>query len=457
MNDTSSRHLIIVIGLATTTLIALSLLPLSDITGNRLKDFDLFEDLFPTEYRELNTITPVSDSDCNFDKVEMAEDVSTSATVPAKPQITYAPAQVANAGEIENYTSGVPLSKFKAALMHVSDRVVRVAFLGDSFIEGDILTQDFRDLLQKEYGGSGVGFMAMHSDFPGFRHTVRQTDAGWSMHDIRTQRSSDTIRTISGDYATVNSVPATTTYKGCDWSERTKQWSRSTVMFLAPRGGTVSLLTDDGVYDYTLEAKQSVQALTCLGLTSKFGVKVLTSDIIALGAFLDGDAGIQVDCMSVRGNTGVGHRNVNSALTEQMRREADYSLIVMEYGVNALSAAQTDYSAYSQSISLSIEHLKSIYPEADIILMGIADRGYKEGSAVRSLRTCEAMVKAQRDAAKRSNVHFWDTRTAMGGNDACAEWRRNKLMNADYTHINHKGGERMAKLLYDAIKNVVGD
>ncbi|MDE6612785.1 MAG: hypothetical protein K2K22_09530, partial [Muribaculaceae bacterium] len=131
MNDTSSRHLIIVIGLATTTLIALSLLPLSDITGNRLKDFDLFEDLFSTEYCELNTITPVSDSDCNFDKVEMAEDVSTSATVPAKPQNTYAPAQVANAGEIENYTSGVPLSKFKAALMPVSDRVVRVAFLGD--------------------------------------------------------------------------------------------------------------------------------------------------------------------------------------------------------------------------------------------------------------------------------------------------------------------------------------
>ncbi|MDE6525946.1 MAG: hypothetical protein K2L75_01710, partial [Muribaculaceae bacterium] len=231
MNDTSSRHLIIVIGLATTTLIVLSLLPLSDITGNRLKDFDLFEDLFSTEYCELNTVAPASASDAgsSFGKGEMAEVVSPttseSATATAKPQITYAPAQVANAGEIENYTSGVPLSKFKAALMHVSDRVVRVAFLGDSFIEGDILTQDFRDLLQSEYGGSGVGFMAMHSDFPGFRHTVRQTDAGWSMHDIRTQRSSDTIRTISGDYATVNSVPATTTYKGCDWSERTKQWS----------------------------------------------------------------------------------------------------------------------------------------------------------------------------------------------------------------------------------------
>ena len=47
MNDTPSRNLITIIGLATATLIALSALPLSKLTGNILKDFDLFEDLFP--------------------------------------------------------------------------------------------------------------------------------------------------------------------------------------------------------------------------------------------------------------------------------------------------------------------------------------------------------------------------------------------------------------------------
>ena len=50
MNDTPSRNLITIIGLATATLIALSALPLSKLTGNILKDFDLFEDLFPAEY-----------------------------------------------------------------------------------------------------------------------------------------------------------------------------------------------------------------------------------------------------------------------------------------------------------------------------------------------------------------------------------------------------------------------
>ena len=37
------------------------------------------------------------------------------------------------------------------------DRPVRIAYYGDSYIEGDILTGDLRELFQQTYGGSGVG------------------------------------------------------------------------------------------------------------------------------------------------------------------------------------------------------------------------------------------------------------------------------------------------------------
>lgn len=36
-------------------------------------------------------------------------------------------------------------------------RPVRIAVLGDSFIEGDILTADLRERLQQAYGGGGAG------------------------------------------------------------------------------------------------------------------------------------------------------------------------------------------------------------------------------------------------------------------------------------------------------------
>ena len=53
--------------------------------------------------------------------------------------------------------------------------------------------------------------------------------------------------------------------------------------------------------------------------------------------------------------------------------------------------------------------------------------------------------------ARRLGVLFWDTRMAMGGADAVVDWRKRGLVNADYIHLNHKGGEVLGKKLADAI------
>ena len=61
------------------------------------------------------------------------------------------------------------------------------------------------------------------------------------------------------------------------------------------------------------------------------------------------------------------------------------------------------------------------------------------------------MVNAQRKAAADAGVHFWDTRAAMGGENAIAEWRKRRLVNADYIHLNHDGGRELADRLFKAI------
>ncbi|MDR1879867.1 MAG: hypothetical protein LBQ78_02930, partial [Tannerellaceae bacterium] len=63
---------------------------------------------------------------------------------------------------IEDYSAGhTGLERFFAALNRRGEmeRPVRIAFMGDSFIEGDIVVADFRDALQKQFGGHGVGFV----------------------------------------------------------------------------------------------------------------------------------------------------------------------------------------------------------------------------------------------------------------------------------------------------------
>ena len=64
---------------------------------------------------------------------------------------------------IEDYSDSTMrgMSRFYDALAQraSSRRPVRIAYFGDSFIEGDILTADLRAMLQSRFGGCGVGYV----------------------------------------------------------------------------------------------------------------------------------------------------------------------------------------------------------------------------------------------------------------------------------------------------------
>ena len=61
------------------------------------------------------------------------------------------------------------------ALKNKKKKKIRIAYFGDSMIEGDLITQDLRKMLQDYFGGSGVGFVPVTSIVAGFRQTVTHT------------------------------------------------------------------------------------------------------------------------------------------------------------------------------------------------------------------------------------------------------------------------------------------
>ena len=99
-----------------------------------------------------------------------------------------------------------------------------------------------------------------------------------------------------------------------------------------------------------------------------------------------------------------------------------------------------------------VAKIRQCYPTADILMLGVGDRGQKIGGEVHSLPTIGAMVKAQRECAQKSGILFWDTRQAMGGDDAIVNWRERQLVNGDYIHLNSAGGKALAKELVPAIR-----
>lgn len=473
MKGHPSRHMVIVVFISMGALFLLSAVPWGRITGNRIKDFNLIEDLVPRPkpavVAEAQPEAPAIDPELeNF----MAENAKPVEELPAEPVpeavvevdtsvVEHVPAVVEEVATvdsagmvlIESYGEAM-LPRFKAAL---SRGKARVAVLGDSFIEGDIFTQDLRAMLQERYGGEGVGYVGMHSDFPGFRQTVRLGGRGWKMRDIRNFSGRDTVRTVSGEYG-LASAGAKATYKGSKSRKALGSWSRSRFLFVSPDSGTVTLATDAGPRSFAVAPSGEVQMLELEGATGEFVVESDIPGMVGLGVYLDAaGGGVQVDCMSIRGNSGIGHRKMNMRLAAGMRRWVDYDLIVLEYGMNALSPEQYNYEPYAVAMAKVVERIRSCYPDADIIVLGVSDRGVKNGADVRSLHTCEAMVKAQRSAARRTGVHFWDTRMAMGGDNAVVDWRRRKLVNADYIHLNYAGGRELATLFYQSLNASLGE
>lgn len=475
MKIPSSRNPFTAIAIAICALLLLSFLPWSSLTGNFFKDFNILEDIcsvktqtegdgeiidpellalmdkHTAENEQSGQHSPALASEANdaldVDSADViatdTTEVSTAIPEPMAPR-------VGDKVLIEDYSAnGTALDRFRNAIGSVQNRPVRIAIIGDSYIEGDVFSQDIREKLQTLYGGRGAGYQMMHTDIPGFRQSVTQTDKGWTSHDIR-KTSREDCKWLAGEYFTGN-AGATSTYKGVKRLKNADAWNTSKFLFIAPAGGTISVTTDTGVTDYPVSASDSVQCITVEAETGRFSVKNNIPGLIALGVWLDDNAGISVDCMSLRGNSGITHRKLSKNLAAQMSRHIPYDLIIVEYGINALSSSQKDYSKYGKYMEEVVRMLKSSYPSADVLLMGIGDRGQKSGGQVHSIATAPNMVAAQRDVARRTGIAFWDIREAMGGEDAIVDWRERKLVNADYIHLNHKGGEALAQLFVDAL------
>lgn len=78
------------------------------------------------------------------------------------------------------------MMRFNRALTRgAAGRPVRIAVLGDSFIEGDIITADLREQLQNLCGGRGVGFVPFASPLAKFRGTVLHSFSNWDIYNIR--------------------------------------------------------------------------------------------------------------------------------------------------------------------------------------------------------------------------------------------------------------------------------
>lgn len=457
MFQNSNNSPVYIIFIALVILLAVSLLPLNKISGGLLKDFSFIsdivnddesdEDVSPLNVAELDADIAEMLNNCQHDTIAKADTL----VVAVEDTINIAVADSIEYTEpvIEDYTPGQSgLSHLKAALSQRNNRCVRIAFLGDSYIEGDILTQNIREILQDTYSGAGIGYTPIHSETPGFRRSVKQISSGWNIIDIK-----ETTKTmpLSGLYCKAVEN-AKSQFKGTSKLRHLDSWGTTTLLFKAPTATDIKIeIAGQEIDTRHVEGSENVQAIVINNSSDNVKFSSKSTDMSVFGVYLNDASGIAVDNMPIRGYAGIRHHKISADLISQMRVYIDYDLIIVEYGINAISSGVLDYTYYKDALKKDILKIRECYPNADILLFGVGDRGEKRNGQVHTMKALKPMIKAQRQLAKELGILFWDTQLAMGGDDAIVEWTKNKDTNKDYIHLSFKGGERLGKIFTEQL------
>ncbi len=337
---------------------------------------------------------------------------------------------------------------------------VRIAFMGDSFIEGDILTSDLREALQTTFGGRGVGFVQCDIPFATSRKTIKRTVSGWDAYSVlkpkKNPASINDAFFVSG-YTARGGQGAKASWKTTTAFEHLDSCSRARILLTTPDSvATVRVMINR---DTTLKRDFDIvnvglpQEIRFEGSVESVDLEVLTGRVDCYGASIEGCGGVIVDNLSMRANSGHAIFGTNAGVNKQIDTYVGYDLVVLQYGLNVMEAGRSNYSAYRNKLKDMITYAKSCFPDAAILVLGVSDRWVKdaESGVYGPMSSVGSMKSYQREAAEQSAVSFWPTSDAMTLYGGMPGFVSNGWAAKDYTHINFAGGKRVGEELHRSI------
>lgn len=359
--------------------------------------------------------------------------------------------------QIEDYTfDHRGLAPFFAAIdsIRTHRRTVRVAFYGDSFVEGDILLGDLRDTLQSLWGGEGVGFVPITSEVAQFKRTLKHQFKGWQSHSIVKRDGNELPYGLNG-HVYIPSPDASVRYEGADYFQHTRRWGQVRLFYTAEN--TVPML-----WEHEGQNTQEVQLPAETGRVKMwkyapgnasiraFSMRFPQSNgLLLYGASLENGPGIYWDNFSVRGNSGGPLQRIGTDWMRQFDRYQHYDLIVIQLGLNAVTNNLNNIKWYQAELDRMFKHLRACFPKQPILVISVADRGGKTGSELATMAGVPAIASMQRGLARKHGFLFYDLYRGMGGPGTMIRFaqHRPRWANLDYTHLTHEGGRVMGHQL----------
>lgn len=328
---------------------------------------------------------------------------------------------------------------------------IRIAYLGDSMIEGDLVSQTLRKLLQQKFGGNGVGFVSITSLVANFRQTVKHSfSPNWIESNFK-RKVSNAPLFLSGKV--FNS-------KGYNWVEYEDKSLNYPIKnainkyLITGYKPTNAQVLVNKIYT-AAPSKQSINKIAIdKSLNTKIKIETTDSQLPFYGISFETEDGIIVDNLSFRGLAGFEYNNIDTNFLKSIQETFQYDLIIMQFGVNVLNLpTNNQFGWYQKSMINAISRLKYCFPNSEFLLIGAADKAFKYKNGYQTALGMDSLIAAQQKIAFATKTAFYNTYATMGGSSSMVKWvnQNPSFATKDYTHLTFKGSEFLGNSIYTAI------
>lgn len=333
-------------------------------------------------------------------------------------------------------------------------KTYRVMYYGDSQIEMDRISSVLRQKLQELFGGSGPNMVPAVQ--PVATISVSQQAAGLNRYavygDASNQRANHNRYGVMAQFSQVVGGGSMTFIRSNHSQALDNVKEISTVSVLLGRNSqnfTATLKCGDiATEPKVLPANDSVSLITwILPENIQRGTISFKGNAEIYGILLDGDPGVAIDNVALRGCSGTIFTRINESIARQSFKLLDTKLIILQFGGNRMPGITTPKSItpYMAELENQINYMKRVAPKATLLFIGPADMGRSYGGKMGTWHGLPELNDSLRAMALRNKVAYWDMFHVMGGEGSMAQWVKHKpaLAGPDYIHFTFTGAQEI--------------
>ena len=336
---------------------------------------------------------------------------------------------------------------------------VRVAHYGDSQIEMDRISSQFRQALQERFGGIGTGMFPALTNVPsasisksasgGFVQYTMYGDsttvrAGHNRYGVMAQ-----VVQLSGGGTLSLRVTRSKTAK-----EFTQSFSRVSVLYgRASAGFSVRAVSDTLKPVPVVEKADGGTTLVTWQFSRPVQKATLSfqGNAEIYGVAADGENGVTVDNIPLRGCSGTIFTRISKPLMQESFALDNTQLIILQFGGNYMPVVRGTKSIqqYQEQIEKQLQYFHEVAPQARILFIGPSDMGKSVNGRIVTWPHLPEMVDSLKATALRNDVAYWDLYRMMGGENSMGQWVKHKPAYAgpDYIHFTPAGAEKVGEAL----------